>query len=477
MTPQAWSRAWTTAAGAVLFLSLVHGCSCGSPSEAPRPVGGADAATSGGGTTSTSTTTGQGGSAGAGGAGGSATTSAGGGEPCPDWPGWVRWKDFAPDCSFCVPASKAALPAPIEWVPCDVKAKMPNGCRQMKIDWPNNGTGFAYTAAVDVGPDGKAVLDITRNSALGPKPFSMKVIADADGPVHTAFIDPRGYGITGCIFNSDSHASLAQGKYIMEIIDGDVAQPLFPEAAVGGSIDDLSPHVLGSWKATQGHAFTISDMVWATWDSYEVGVAKWGEPWKVVLNGGEVGGLQQHDARAWHDFVTWRSSDGVYVGAMAWTPEKGAYPFLTFPGDWSRGVEGLGTDGIHMVWIYEEGKGPAQEPYPTRSLMVSPFTKDPKALKPKRLRSYPGPEPAVTPFAVGCGYAAIEATTGHILVVRLSDGWSWDFHEGVKAGPDWKFTNAFAVTCDEVFVRGGAGAEMNIARVRLDALGPGMAPD
>ncbi|MBI4955757.1 MAG: hypothetical protein HY908_27310 [Myxococcales bacterium] len=39
----------------------------------------------------------------------------------------------------------------------------------------------------------------------------------------------------------------------------------------------------------------------------------------------------------------------------------------------------------------------------------------------------------------------------------------------------WYWGAVYAITCDEVFVRGGVG--MNIARVRLDALGPGTPPD
>jgi hypothetical protein len=381
-----------------------------------------------------------------------------------------------------VPASKAALPAPIAWVPCDAKANMPSGCRQMNVDWPWHNTPFAYSAAVDVGNDGKAVLEITRVNGIGVKPFGMDVIADADGPVHTAFLDPRGEGIKGCTFFPETQTSLRQGKHVMEIIDGDIQADHYPEAAIGGAIDELHPKVLGSWNdVSVGHGFVASDAVWASSDSFTIGVAAWGQPWQVVFNGGQAGGLQQVEPGAWHDFVFWGSSDGVYEGVMAWTPEKGAFPFVTFPGDWSRGAEAFGTDGVQMVWIYEEGKGPTQEPYPKRSVMVSPFTKDPKALKPKRLRSFPSAEAQPVGFAVGCGFAAIEARNEHVLVVRLSDGWSWDLSapDTSDGGVPWpfRFSTVYAVSCDEVFLRAGVGPQMNVARVRLDALGAGMAPD
>ncbi len=41
----------------------------------------------------------------------------------------------------------------------------------------------------------------------------------------------------------------------------------------------------------------------------------------------------------------------------------------------------------------------------------------------------------------------------------------------------WRLGTVYGLTCDEVFLRAGVGAKMNIARVPLDALGPGMPPD
>jgi hypothetical protein len=49
--------------------------------------------------------------------------------------------------------------------------------------------------------------------------------------------------------------------------------------------------------------------------------------------------------------------------------------------------------------------------------------------------------------------------------------------DGIDAGAKpWAFDQPYAITCDEIFLRGGY-LEMNIARVRLDALGPGIPPD
>ena len=350
----------------------------------------------------------------------------------------------------------------------------------MKVSWPAGSTAFSYAAAVDVGPDSKATVDITRLSDVKPDPWRMNVVAQADGEVLSAMLDPRGHEMKGCTFQPTSNASMAQGRRAFRIAGGDIYDD-FPEAIVGGAADGLHPKAHWLWQHSGGRAVAASDLVWVTWDSEQIGIAKWGEPWRVVFKAAQAGGFQQVQARPWHDFVTWESSNGLYKGVMAWTPQKGAYPFITFPGDWSQGAEGLGTDGLHMVWIHGEGKGPKFEPYPIRLVMVSPFTTDPAKLRPIRLRSYPTPQWGIVPWAVGCGHAAHELDEGRVLVVRLSDGWSWILStEGMPdAGPteQWRLGTVYGLTCDEVFLRAGVGAKMNIARVRLDALGPGMPPD
>jgi hypothetical protein len=141
----------------------------------------------------------------------------------------------------------------------------------------------------------------------------------------------------------------------------------------------------------------------------------------------------------------------------------------------------MGTDGQHLVWMEGEGKaGPGEVSYAKASVMAAPFTTDPEQLAPKRLRSIPTGLPPVSPWIVGCGYAANEYNTHQILVVRLSDGQSWELKDPDPSAPlqqHWFYSSVYAITCDEIFVKAGVGMAANIARIRLDALGPGMAPD
>lgn len=426
------------------------------------------------GTTSTAMTTTSSTGTGAGGDAGALPA-----EPCPDWPGWEEWNDFAPTCPLCVPASKEALPAPIAWEPCAAASSMPVGCRQMKVDWPFQSTPFAYTPSVDVSPDGHAVMSIIRLSDAGPKPSRMGIIADADGPVHSAFLDPRGQEIKGCTYFPNTVVSLSSKQHVMGVVDGDLVGQ-YPQAAVGGSIDELHPRVQWSWDKSGGRMFAASDAVWATTNGVEVGIARWGEPLQTVFTSTQAGGLEQVAVRAFHDLVTWDSGNDLHLGVMAWTQEKGAFPLITFPGDWSRGANGLGTDGHSFVWMYGEGKTQPIAPYPKVSVMTAPFTTDPAALKPKRLRSLATEYPLVAPWIVGCGYAANEYEANQILVVRLSDGWAWKLTDPNPTAPPlerWHYGTVYGISCDEIYLRAGVGPQMNVARVRLDALGPGMPPD
>jgi hypothetical protein len=349
----------------------------------------------------------------------------------------------------------------------------------MKVDWPHGNSPLAYAPAAYVNEEGNAVLDVTRTSGVGINPYRMKIVADADGPVHSAFLDPRGEGIQGCTFIPQNIVGARQGSYAMRIIAGDDLHS-FPEAIVGGSIDELHPKVQWIWDPSKGHGLAASDQVWVSWNGVELGITRWGEPWQLAWSSAQAGGAGQYQATAWHDFVTWKSGD-TYQHIMAWTPTRGAYPLVAFPGDWSRGASAMGTDGQHLVWMEGEGKpGPGEVSYAKASVMAAPFTTGPEKLAPKRLRSIPSGLPPVSPWIVGCGYAATAYTSLHILVVRLSDGWSWELTGPNPEAPPkerrW-FNSVLAVTCDELFLEAGVGQAMNIARVRIDALGPGMAPD
>ena len=64
-----------------------------------------------------------------------------------------------------------------------------------------------------------------------------------------------------------------------------------------------------------------------------------------------------------------------------------------------------------------------------------------------------------------------------VIVVRLSDVVSWNLSSSCETTQDWCFAAVYALTCQDIFLHGGIGPEMNIARVSLNALGAEIPPD
>lgn len=398
---------------------------------------------------------------------------------CPDWPGWLVYEDF-PAATFCYPADASALPGLITWELCPANSGFTSGCRDMKITWPVGKSTMEATPSIDTSVT-PPLLQYTRNSIVpGPPYYRMMIVTELDGPAHTAFLDPSP-NLNGYIFNNSTvMMGVRNGRYIERILDyGMIEHP--PETIIGAGVDTLKPTILWSTPSGDGHGFGTSDTQWGTFDSYEIDIAAIGGKLTKVLNGGSVGGLQQTNLYFWHDLALWQSGDLTQSNIMAYTPTKGLFTFITFDGDYAQSAKAIGTDGTDMVWVHGSQRQPPDLIYPVQDIVTSPYTEDPTSLNPVRLRSFPvtnATNATYWPFAVGCGYAAYSYTLGHALVVRLSDGWSWDLPaSGCVQGPsEWCWQEVYAVTCDEVFLRGAYDLQ-TIARVRLDALGPGMPPD
>ena len=179
----------------------------------------------------------------------------------------------------------------------------------------------------------------------------------------------------------------------------------------------------------------------------------------------------------WDDAFFWTTCDLYRSGINVWDPVHGARPFIRWLGDATRGAGNLGTDGADLVWVYGEGKAPdVPSIYPVKSIMTAPFTIDPAALVPRRLRSDPTPGGvAVVPFQVGCGYGVRGAGAIDTLVIRLADGVSWLFPKD----PAFRITEVIGVTCTHFYalVQVGSPGPYTIARIALDSLGPGVPPD
>jgi hypothetical protein len=170
----------------------------------------------------------------------------------------------------------------------------------------------------------------------------------------------------------------------------------------------------------------------------------------------------------------WESGGLVRIGINVWDQASGARPFIRWLDDTTRGAGNFGTDGVDMVWSYGEGKMPGDMNFPIRSIMTAPFTTDPAAVVPTRLRSQPGNSIAEEPWKVGCGYGA-RKWLNQPMVIRLADGVAWQLPEDI--GTLDLFPKPIGVTCDEVFAVGQVDGRVTIMRFEIDSLGPGMPPD
>ncbi len=180
-----------------------------------------------------------------------------------------------------------------------------------------------------------------------------------------------------------------------------------------------------------------------------------------------------------------RAGSGRTRAFDVWTETGGYRRFLHDERPDLHAYGGFGTDGQDLVWVEghdEAGTTGVYDPFPTSSIMTAPFTTDPTQLKPRRLRSNVD-EAGWVPFSVGCGYAAkvSDRVDGRpIVLVRLSDGRKWEVKNSpVDLPPEkrWSWANRIGLTCDEIFVQAFPNKRAQIARIRLDSLGPGIPAD
>ncbi len=321
------------------------------------------------------------------------------------------------------------------------------------------------------------MLSFSRVNSSNKSPrFVMPLVAEADGPVRAALLDPRADVVDYAWIQSPSLRGGGGDRAMFRLA------PINPElslaeAMVGFKLNNSRPFLEHIFPNSTGHGFAASGSIWGTWDSYRILIARWGEEPKEVW-GTSQSGYQQTRLWTFGEFAAWHDGDEFINNIDAWTPQRGAYPFISFGDDDTHGAEALGMDGVDMVWVESEGRLPDGH-YAERSFMTSPFTTDPAELAPRRLRSYPNAYAAIDPIAVGCGYAGYGHEPGKVLLIRLEDGYWWELPTSGCTGPDFTgdfcFEDVFLITCEEMFLRGGM--PMNIARVDIASLGDPKPPD
>ncbi len=382
--------------------------------------------------------------------------------------GWETEKTYWPCCGIYVPTTKEQMPEPIVWEPCDAPEVPPTWkCRQMKVDWtPPKEATTAVAAAIMMGwlnPNGGVTFAFDRWKEEG----IYRLFADADGPVRAAVLANQWK------YCNPYTESVGSGYYAYKVMEGSVMG-----GAIVGKLDELQPLYTVRSEEMVHSGFSVGSYgVMHIGNGQQISVRPWTDldTSIFVASPATQKGRQQNMAHFFGDALFWNSFTGSSPSElMVWTPDGGTQALVSTEPDWTKGVLAMSTDGKDMVWSYGENRTKPSDPFGTNYIMTAPYTTDPKAIQPRKVRST-GAYGIGSQYAVGCGYAArgmaFDQSKGMLEIVRLSDGVAWYLD-----GKTWHVP--IAVTCDEVFISATFTPKYwyQVARVRLDSLGPGVLP-
>jgi len=326
--------------------------------------------------------------------------------------------------------------------------------------------------SVDVRDD-HAVFGLRRIVPDANPPYLVYVVADSDGPVTTAL------GVKATAWCSLFATGLHEGSFAL-LLDGvNACSPEAKRGAVAGhgvgiGAADISLCPKGNvcgfapgkdWLVRVDTGFVLTALPWAP-----------GQPSvKVASSAEDPEHIELENVFPQGSAVFFESSDSYHSGINVWTKAAGPRPFVRWIDDTSQGAGDFGTDGADMVWSYGSGPQVVGGGWPNVDVMTAKYTTDPSAIQPRKVRSSLGKHIGTEPWVVGCGYAAHQGDLSN-FIVRLADGVTWTLPYDDTNGP-LTFVQPLGITCTEAFFLGQFGGRWNVARLRLDSLGPGAPPD
>jgi hypothetical protein len=313
---------------------------------------------------------------------------------------------------------------------------------------------------------------------------TIRFVADVDGDVLVAVRQQKS---SRCVLNG----ALSDGEYYaFQVLDSEAKGALseYGGGVIGGRLDVIRPKVLEHLHDAVPHAYVAGGPGLLT-VSGGMKLLSWndGAVLKTFSSPPEDVGLSRSYQFFHADALFWAASGGVNKQKVH-TDAGGTTDIVSFGNDFSNGAADLGTDGQNLVWMEGYNRTTTSGIYPSIAAVVSPYTTNPTQIQKRVLRTDLSAYPfGTSPFVVGCGYAARTnervvdgQNRAGLLLLRLSDGGLWFLPSGSNV--EWGWSRPLAITCDEIFVKvtekptPTAKPRSNVARVRLDSLGPPLPP-
>lgn len=365
---------------------------------------------------------------------------------------YTDWDDWGKGCGFAVPKAVSALPSRISWEPCGPGVGL-SGCKKLKL---RAGAKLSAVRAATKRQDVVEVAYVEECNTESSK-YAQLVIHEADGPTLAAFAS-KGHTAGKCDIDI---AALSQGAYVAKLTDEAGASG--PGAFAGAPTQTSKPSVLVAWDAGSApRGAAASDARWVVFGANGAKSAKWGDPQAESLTDNAL----NVEPSLHHGDVLWADGEiSVVKGGSKAEKLRGT--------DLGDVANALGTDGFHLAFTL---RASGDDPKPL--LVAGAYATETDKLALDAVLPLPKTMDVMTPWTVGCGYAAHAAGANEVLIVRLKDGVSWTAASKGCEGGGVCLERPLAVTCSDVYFAAASksGEERTIARVTFAGLGKGKEP-
>lgn len=381
--------------------------------------------------------------------------------------GWRPLDEYRPCSGLYVPTKVEELPAPPVWESCGADVDPPiAGCERIALDPGSKG----YYGSTDASLDGNGNVYVLVSRDLADR--QTMLVADTNGKVYSAVMatDLKSYQISQALLQSINAPGWLVAVY-------DTLRKKTEGVLVG------STKAIGPSAARIGSGGSISAVIGPPGivfmeNNANLQLLDFNDPSKKLLDittSAQNNNIPNSFAM-WHgSSLFWFGNSGRTAIQRRWDVDTGPVDFINY-NDPDHGAGDLGTDGKDMVWVESHGPKTANAFWSTADYWTSPYVKDKKDLKPRRLRSEIPNVLAGDHVKVGCGRAALYTGGGGLRIVNIADGSSWFIADSKKTG--WGWIEPLVLTCDHLYSRVGySGPSVTIGKLPFANLGPADPPD